>query len=95
MMGIKEQYITVAEYLKNIRKGSIDDNGSMRRAFCWDNRTLNEFIISIMEDAYIPPIILAPVIEAGSAVIVDGIQRSAAMMLFRYGNYRKIGRAHV
>ena len=88
MMGIKEQYITVAEYLKNIRKGSIDDNGSMRRAFCWDNRTLNEFIISIMEDAYIPPIILAPVIEADSAVIVDGIQRSAAMMLFRYGNYR-------
>ena len=72
MMGIKEQYITVAEYLKNIRKGSIDDNGSMRRAFCWDNRTLNEFIISIMEDAYIPPIILAPVIEADSAVIVDG-----------------------
>ena len=29
-----------------------------------------------------------PVIEADSAVIVDGIQRSAAMMLFRYGNYR-------
>lgn len=47
----------------------------------------NELIFSVLNGEYVLPIILAA--EASSQLyIVDGLQRSTTLMMFRYGGYR-------
>jgi len=48
---------------------------------------MNELIVTVLNDGYIPPIILAQ--EPNSQKwTVDGLQRGSTFMKFRYGNYK-------
>ncbi len=48
---------------------------------------MNELIVSILTDGYMPPVFLGE--ESGSQMwIVDGLQRSTSLMMFRYGSYK-------
>ena len=88
---IREQSISLISYLSKVKDDDISDNQDVQRSFCWDNNAVNELIVTVLTDDYIPPIILGEQ-ELGRGVvqqyIVDGMQRSSALVLFRYGNYK-------
>ena len=48
---------------------------------------MNELIITVLNDGYIPPVILGQE-ENSQMWVVDGLQRSTTLMKFRYGSYK-------
>ena len=88
---IREQSISLISYLEKVKDDDISDNQDVQRLFCWDNNAINELIVTVLTDDYIPPLILGE-IEFGDGLvqqyIVDGMQRSSALIKFRYANYK-------
>lgn len=75
-------------FLKNIKEQDIrQDQDVQRLSDQWSNAMMNELIVTVLNDGYIPPIILGR--EDNSQIwVVDGLQRSSTFMKFRYGNYK-------
>lgn len=84
----RKQTYTLEMYLKKIQNGKICNDADVQRKFAWKSEHINELIVTVLTDDYIPPIILGEE-ENSQLHIVDGGCRSAALMEFRYGN-RKI-----
>lgn len=83
----RKQTYTLDMYLKKNRKGDIDNNADVQRNFVWNNEQINELVVTVLTDDYIPPIILGE--ESNSRLhIVDGGQRTAALIKYRYGNHK-------
>lgn len=83
----RKQTYTLEMYLKKMKNGDIDNSADTQRNFVWKPEQINGLIRTVLLDNYIPPIILAE--EDNSLLhIADGGQRSAALNLFRYGNYK-------
>lgn len=83
----RKQTYTMEMYLKKIRDGDIDNNADVQRHFVWSKEQINELIVTVLTDEYIPPIILGEE-ENSQLHIADGGCRSAALNKFRYGNYK-------
>lgn len=83
----RKQTYTLDMYLKKNRKGDIDNNADVQRNFVWNNEQINELIVTVLTDDYIPPIILGEEINS-RLHIVDGGQRTAALIKYRYGNHK-------
>ena len=58
-----------------------------RMSGAWNNGMVNELVVSVLNGEYIPPVILGQE-KNSQAWIIDGLQRSTALMMFRHGNYR-------
>lgn len=84
----RKQTYTLDMYLKKIKDKKICNDADVQRKFAWKSEHINELIVTVLTDDYIPPIILGEE-ENSQLHIVDGGCRSAALMDFRYGN-RKI-----
>lgn len=84
----RKQTYTLDMYLKKIQNQKICNDADVQRKFAWKSEHVNELIVTVLTDDYIPPIILGEE-ENSQLHIVDGGCRSAALMDFRYGN-RKI-----
>ncbi len=83
----RKQTYTLKMYLDKIKDGDICNDADVQRNFVWNKEQINEFLATVLTDDYIPPIILGE--ENNSQLhIADGGQRSAALKLFRYGNYK-------
>ncbi len=83
----RKQTYTMEMYLDKIRDGDICNDADVQRNFVWNNEQINELIVTVLTDDYIPPIILGE--ENNSQLhIADGGCRSAALSRFRYGNYK-------
>ena len=83
----RKQTYTMEMYLKKIQTGKIRNDADVQRKFAWGNEHINELIVTVLTDDYIPPIILGE--DANTQLhIVDGGCRSAALNKFRYGNYK-------
>lgn len=84
----RKQTYTMDLFLKNIKEQDIrQDQDVQRLSDQWSNAMMNELIVTVLNDGYIPPIILGQ--EENSQIwIVDGLQRSSVYMRFRYGNYK-------
>lgn len=83
----RKQTYTMEMYLDKIKDGDICNDADVQRNFVWNNEQINELIVTILTDDYIPPIILGE--ENNSQLhIADGGCRSAALNKFRYGNYK-------
>ena len=54
----------------------------------WNANMVNELIATVLNDGYIPPIILGEETVNGITRqwIIDGLQRSSSLSMFRYGN---------
>ena len=74
-------------YLKKIQRRKICNDADVQRNFVWKKEHMNELIVTVLTDDYIPPIILGEE-ENSQLHIVDGGCRSTALMAFRYGNYK-------
>ncbi len=83
----RKQTYTMEMYLKKIQSKKICNDADVQRNFVWKKEHINELIATVLTDDYIPPIILGEE-EDSQLHIVDGGCRSAALMVFRYGNYK-------
>lgn len=89
---IRKQTISLSSYLDKVRDEEISDNQDVQRlSGAWDLNMMNELIVTVLTDDYIPPVIIGEE-ELGNGLtqqyIVDGLQRSSTLVKFRYGNYR-------
>ena len=83
----RKQTYTLEMYLKKIKDGDIDNSADVQRNFVWRPEQINGLMVTVLTDDYIPPIILGE--EDNTQLhIADGGQRSAALKLFRHGNYK-------
>ena len=83
----RKQTYTMDMYLNKIKDMDIRNDSDTQRQFVWSNEQVNELIVTILTEDYIPPIILAEV-DNSQLWIVDGGQRSSSFNKFRYGNYK-------
>lgn len=88
---VREQAIALSSYLKSVNSEDISENQDVQRMFCWDNPAMNELIVTVLTEDYIPPIILGEEELGGDLTqqyIVDGIQRTTALNKFRHMNWK-------
>lgn len=83
----RKQTYTMDMYLAKIKDRDIRNDSDTQRQFVWSNEQINELIVTVLTEDYIPPIILAEV-DNSQLWIVDGGQRSSSFNQFRYGNYK-------
>lgn len=83
----RKQTYTLERYLKKNMKGEIDNNADVQRNFVWKNEQINELVVTVLTDDYIPPIILGEE-ENTKLHIVDGGCRTAALIKFRHMNHK-------
>lgn len=84
----RKQTYTMDMYLNKIKDSDIrSDQDVQRMSGQWDKSMINELVVTVLTDDYIPPIILGE--ELNSQLwIIDGLQRSSSLQLYRYGNYK-------
>ena len=87
MLRPRKHTYTMDMYLKKIKDFDIRNDSDTQRQFVWSNEQVNELIVTVLTEDYIPPIILAEV-DGSQLWIVDGGQRSSSFNQFRYGNYK-------
>lgn len=89
MAKIRKQTFSLDQYLKLIKAETIrSDQDCQRLSGQWNQNMVNELIYTVLTDNYIPPIILGE--ETVNSIvrqwIIDGLQRSSSLSMFRYGN---------
>lgn len=91
MKNIRKQTYSLEQYLKLMKDETIrTDQECQRLSGQWNPNMVNELIATVLTDNYIPPIILGEETVNGIVKqwIIDGLQRSSSLVLFRYGNAR-------
>lgn len=89
MNNIRKQTYSLEQYLKLMKDETIrTDQECQRLSGQWNPNMVNELIATVLTDNYIPPIILGEETVNGIVRqwIIDGLQRSSSLALFRYGN---------
>lgn len=88
-MKIRKQIYSLDMYLKLMKDETIrTDQECQRLSGQWNANMVNELIYSVLTNNYIPPIILGEETTNGISKmwIIDGLQRSSSLSLFRYAN---------
>lgn len=88
-MTIRKQTYSLDMYLKLMNAETIrTDQECQRLSGQWTPNMVNELIATVLTDNYIPPIILGEETVNGITRqwIIDGLQRSSSLSLFRYAN---------
>lgn len=88
-MKIRKQTYSLEQYLKQLKAETIrTDQECQRLSGQWKPNMVGELITTVLTDDYIPPIILGEETINGITRqwIIDGLQRSSSLSLFRYGN---------
>lgn len=82
----RKQTYTLEMYLEKNKDGDISNDADTQRKPAW-KAIINGLIVTVLTDDYIPPIILAEE-DTSQLHIADGGSRTAALMMFRHGNYK-------
>lgn len=88
MKNIRKQTYSLEQYLKLTKEETIrTDQECQRLSGQWNPNMVNELIATVLTDNYIPPIILGEETVNGITRqwIIDGLQRSSSLALFRNG----------
>lgn len=88
---VKRMTIPVKSYLGDVKEGDVSETQDVQRYFCSNNSFINGIAVTLLTEDYLPPIILGEIPvgdELAQQYIVDGIQRTGALMKIRYGNYK-------
>ena len=91
---VREESIPVINYVGEVKDGDISDNQDVQRFFCSGDSFINGIGVTVLTGDYLPPLILAEVPLGDGIVqkyIVDGLQRTTALMKIRYGNHKFSG----
>lgn len=90
-MKIRKQTFSLDQYLKLMKAEKIrTDQECQRLSGQWNQNMVNELIATVLTDNYIPPIILGEETANGITKqwIIDGLQRSSVLLMFRYAGTR-------
>lgn len=90
-MKIRKQTYSLDMYLKQLNAETIrTDQECQRLSGQWNANMVSSLIVTVLTDNYIPPIILGEETTNGITKmwVIDGLQRSSTLSLFRYGNTR-------
>ncbi len=82
----RRQTYTMQQYINNEEEGYISNDVAIQRNPAW-KPIVDGLVVTILNDDYIPPIILAEE-ESGKTVIVDGGSRTAAFKMICKGNHK-------
>ena len=88
-MKIRKNVFSLDQYLKQLKNEAIrTDQECQRLSGQWNANMVNELIATVLTENYIPPIILGEETISGinRLWVIDGLQRSSSLSLFRYGN---------
>lgn len=91
MAKIRKQTYSLEQYLKEMKSEKIrSDQDCQRLSGQWNANMVNELIATVLTENYIPPIILGEETVNGITRqwIIDGLQRSSSLSMFRYANTR-------
>ena len=84
----RKQIYTLQMYLQKMMDMDIRSDADVQRmSGAWNNAMMNELVVSVLNGDYIPPVILGQE-KNSQAWIIDGLQRSTALMMFRHSNYK-------
>lgn len=82
----RRQTYTMKQYIDNLREGYISNDAPTQRNPAYKS-IIDGLVVTILNDDYIPPIILAEE-DCGKTVIVDGGSRTAAFRMICDGNHK-------
>lgn len=91
MAKIRKQTYSLDQYLKEMKSEKIrSDQECQRMSGQWNQNMVNELIATVLTENYIPPVILGEETVNGITRqwIIDGLQRSSSLSMFRYANTR-------
>lgn len=91
MTKIRKQTYSLEQYLKEMKSEKIrSDQDCQRLSGQWNQNMVNELIATVLTENYILPIILGEETINGITRqwIIDGLQRSSSLSMFRYANTR-------
>jgi len=71
-----------------VKDGDIREDADVQRASGqWTNEQINELIVTVLTDGYIPPIFIGEDFNL-QKWLLDGLQRTTSLRRFRFGNYK-------
>lgn len=88
-MRVRRQIYSLEQFLKLIKSENIrTDSDVQRLSGQWKPNMIGELIFTTLTNDYIPPIILGEEIvnDIQKMWLIDGLQRSTSLSMFRYGN---------
>ena len=86
MIRPRRQIYPLDTYLSENKEGNISNDVDTQRKPAWKS-IINGLIVTVLTDDYIPPIILGED-DDEQIHILDGGSRTAALMMFKYGNHK-------
>ena len=93
MAKIRKETLTMNMYMEYVKDGDIREDADVQRASGqWTNEQINELIVTVLSDGYIPPIFIGEDLNL-QKWLIDGLQRTTSLRMFRFGNYKKSYRA--
>ena len=88
-MKIRKQTYSLDMYLKQLKAETIrTDQDVQRLSGQWNPDMVGELLYTVLTESYIPPLILGEetVNRISKMWLIDGLQRSSSLSLFRYAN---------
>lgn len=88
-MRIRKQTFSLDQYLKQLREETIrTDQDVQRLSGQWNANMVGELLYTVLAENYLPPIILGEETVNGISKmwIIDGLQRSTSLSIFKYAN---------
>ena len=80
-VDIREDYLTVFEWLRKLKKGQLIVNPEFQRNLVWKDEQKNGFIESVLLNIPLPPFYVNQT-KNGKYIIVDGLQRTSTLQSF-------------
>lgn len=88
MAKIRKETLTMNMYMEYVKDGDIREDADVQRASGqWNNEQINELIVTVLSDGYIPPIFIGEDLNL-QKWLIDGLQRTTSLRMFRFGNYK-------
>ncbi len=88
MAKIRKESLTMNMYMEFVKDGDIREDADVQRASGqWNKEQINELIVTVLTDGYIPPIFIGEDLNL-QKWLLDGLQRTTSLRMFRFGNYK-------
>ena len=88
MGNVRRQTFTLCMYLEKVQDMDIRSDADVQRlSGAWNNVMSSELVCSVLNNEFMPALILGQE-ENSQSWIVDGLQRTSTLMMFRYGNLK-------
>lgn len=88
MPKIRKQTYTMSMFMEYIKDKDIRDDADVQRANGqWTGEQVNELVMTVLTDGYIPPVFIGEDLNL-QKWLIDGLQRSSSLQMYRYGNYK-------